>query len=308
MITVKSFSVGDGDMFYIDHGADCFTVIDCFVDGVKCEVDDDRRKAIIREISTLSGRKSISRFISTHPDEDHIGGLSQVIKAINTTNFYCVRNAAIKKDEESESFAFYRGIRDGAHAFYVSAGCKRKWLNISDADEDEDHGCSGINFLWPDPSNAEFKKAQEAVANGEGFNNISPIFTYSIAGNATFMWMGDIEQDFLEKIECYIKWPHVDVLFAPHHGRESGKVPSDVLKTLNPRLVVIGEAPSENLDYYEGYSTLTQLSAKDITFRCEDKKVRVYSSNQNYAPSDNVLHNDGLPNLGADYYIGSLYL
>ena len=29
MSIIKSFSVGDGDMFYIHHGSDSFTIIDC---------------------------------------------------------------------------------------------------------------------------------------------------------------------------------------------------------------------------------------------------------------------------------------
>jgi len=28
MSTIKSFAVGNGDMFYIDHGSDNFTMID----------------------------------------------------------------------------------------------------------------------------------------------------------------------------------------------------------------------------------------------------------------------------------------
>ena len=32
MSIVKSFSVGNGDMFYIKHNTDNFTTIDCFYD------------------------------------------------------------------------------------------------------------------------------------------------------------------------------------------------------------------------------------------------------------------------------------
>ena len=33
MSIVKSLSVGNGDMFYIQHNSDNFTVIDCFLSG-----------------------------------------------------------------------------------------------------------------------------------------------------------------------------------------------------------------------------------------------------------------------------------
>ena len=32
MSTIKSFSVGYGDMFFINHGSDNFTIIDCYLD------------------------------------------------------------------------------------------------------------------------------------------------------------------------------------------------------------------------------------------------------------------------------------
>ncbi len=65
MTKVKSFSVGNGDMFYIKHGTSNFTIIDCFL-------SDDNKKTIVDELKNQSSGKDITRFISTHPDEDHI--------------------------------------------------------------------------------------------------------------------------------------------------------------------------------------------------------------------------------------------
>ena len=65
MTKVKSFSVGNGDMFYIKHGSSNFTIIDCFL-------SDDNKKTIVDELKNQSSGKDITRFISTHPDEDHI--------------------------------------------------------------------------------------------------------------------------------------------------------------------------------------------------------------------------------------------
>lgn len=36
MSVIKSFSVGNGDLFYINHGSDNFTIIDC------CYRDDNQ--------------------------------------------------------------------------------------------------------------------------------------------------------------------------------------------------------------------------------------------------------------------------
>jgi len=72
----------------------------------------------------------------------------------------------------------------------------------------------------------------------------------------------------------------VDLLFAPHHGRDSGRVPDTLLDKMSPKIIIIGEAPSEHLNYYEGYNTITQNSAGDILFECEAGKVHVFTSNE----------------------------
>lgn len=170
-------------------------------------------------------------------------------------------------------------IHDSEKAYYVSKGCRRKWMNVSD----EERGCAGINFLWPITSDEDFQDALEKVKDGKEYNNISPIFTYSVENNVRMMWMGDLEHDFLEKIKDKIEWPEIDILFAPHHGRDSGKVSSDVLKKLNPHIVIIGEAPSKYLNYYSGYNTITQNSAGNIVFECIEDYVHVYIEKSSYS-------------------------
>ena len=157
--------------------------------------------------------------------------------------------------------------------------------------------------MWPITSNSDYIDALEKAADGTVFNNISPVFTYKLNKGVKVMWMGDMEHDFLEKVKDEIEWPQVDILFAPHHGRESGKVSSDVLKKLDPQIIVVGEAPSKHLDYYSGYNTITQNSAKNITFKCDSGKVHVYVSSENY--SVDYLNDEKKTNSSLGNYIGS---
>ena len=293
MSIIKSFSVGDGDMFYIDHNSDNFSIIDCYM-------DDYNKKEITSELKSKSDNKGITRFISTHPDEDHLQGLKYLDGQMGIVNFYCVKNEATK-DDENDDFKHYCALRDGEHAYYVSKGCSRKWMNIGD----EERGCAGINFKWPIITNSEFKEALSAVTEGTGFNNISPIFTYSVENGIVVMWMGDMEHDFLEKIKDQVDWTKVDVLFAPHHGRESGKVPDDILKKIDPHVIVIGEAPSKYLNYYSGYNTITQNSAGDIVFDCSGDKVHVYVSKADYGYDTSFLSDEGAKNSVLGNYLGS---
>ena len=46
MSTVKSYSVGNGDMFYINHNSDNFTIIDCCLpDDIRADLVEDIKQA-----------------------------------------------------------------------------------------------------------------------------------------------------------------------------------------------------------------------------------------------------------------------
>ena len=298
MSVIKSFSVGEGDMFYIQHNSDNFTVIDCYM-------HEDNKDRIMKEIEEKSKKKHIHRFISTHPDEDHILGIKSFRDKLGIANFYCVENE-VTKSEDTEDFEEYCDLRDGDKHYYIYEGCSRKWMNMSGMDDNgEERGSSGINILWPKTNNSYYKEALEKAKNGESPNNISPIIKYSLKDGANVLWFGDLEKDFMESIKDDLNIEKADIIFAPHHGRSSGKIPKVILDKIDPKLIVIGEAPSENLNYYSGYNTLTQNSAGDITFDCTGNNIHIYVSNENYHV--NFLK-DKYKSNEYDYYIGTLEL
>ena len=95
MSLVKSLSVGNGDMFYIKHGSNNFSIIDCCM-------DDNNEIRIVDELKRESKDKGFIRFISTHPDDDHIRGLDYLDNQMSILNFYCVKNEATKEDESTD--------------------------------------------------------------------------------------------------------------------------------------------------------------------------------------------------------------
>lgn len=294
MSLIKSYSVGNGDMFYIEHGSDNFTIIDCCM-------DDSNSDAIIREIKSRSCSKGIVRFISTHPDQDHLRGIKKLFEQVDIPNFYCIKNAT-KKEDETTDFIEYKKLRDGSKAFYIYKGCSRKWMNESDSER----GSSGMNILWPDIENKHFLDALENVKSGNSPNNISPILRYSLENGPSIVWMGDLEAEFMEKIEANISLPKTNILFAPHHGRISGKVPKKFLDEMEPDIIILGGALSKFLDYYSGYNTITQNSAHDITFDCLAGEVNIYSTNPKYSVS--FLSNFKKVDKYGGYYIGTFTL
>ena len=112
-----------------------------------------------------------------------------------------------------------------------------------------------------------------------------------------------METEFLEEIEDDVKWKKQNLLFVPHHGRKSGRVPTSILEKIDPDIIIIGEGPSVHMHYYDGYNTITQNRAKDIWFECDDDWVDVYVSSDTY--SVNFLVDRDLYWSGRNY-IGSL--
>lgn len=276
MSKVKSFSVGDGDMFYIQHGSSNFSIIDCCL-------SDENKKTIVEELIDQSSGKDITRFISTHPDDDHVQQLDYLDDKMPILNFYCVKNEATKKII-TPGFKRYCALRDNTQkAFYIFKDCSRRWMNQSGPDNNgKEIGSSGINILWPDTNNQAFKDALKTAKEGGSPNNISPVISYSISNGAVYQWMGDLETVFMENIKNNINLSKVNILFAPHHGRDSGKIPQSILDKLKPDIIIIGEAPSQHLNYYQGYNTITQNSAGDITFINDGNEIHIYVSNKDY--------------------------
>ena len=281
MITIKSFSVGNGDMFYISQG-NSLTTVDCCLDG------GEKQRQIISEIKALSIAKNNTHFISTHPDEDHIHGLADFEKFVGIRNFYCTKNEATET-KQTDSFKKYCELRDSNKAHYVYKG-----YSITNAN---------ISFLWPNTVNRNYREELMRASKGESPNNLSPIFALRVPHVISAMWMGDIEHDFLDEIKGNINWHHIDILFAPHHGRKSGMIPADVLRQISPKIIVIGEANSEYLYYYPNYNTITQNSADDIIFKCQSGRVHVYVGNYNYDVK--YLENDREYDSQCGHYLGS---
>jgi beta-lactamase superfamily II metal-dependent hydrolase len=294
MSIVKSLSVGHGDMYYIRHDGDNFTIIDCCIPQF-------REASILYELKLQSSDKNIVRFISTHPDDDHIRGLTGLHGRLKLVNFYCVKNDATKEDQ-TDDFDQYCELRDDTEkVFHIYKDCSRRWMN----EGNEVRGGAGIQIRWPDTGNEDYQEALRQTADGGCPNNISAIVQYFRKDSATILWMGDLETCFMENLKT-IPVAAADILFAPHHGRDSGRVPASWLAKIQPKIIIIGEAPAEHLHYYPGYHTITQNSAGDITLDCTDGAVHIYVSDWDY--SVDFLTDWGMENDHGGKYIGSLIL
>lgn len=295
MSKVKSFSVGDGDMFYINHNSDNLTTIDCCL-------TDDAKDDIIDEIESESSGKGIKRFISTHPDDDHICGLVDYDKKFDILNFYRVDNETTKKGTGTDDFKRYKKLRDDSKkSFALEKGCNRKWMNKSD----NERKTSGLFCLWPKTENELYQEALKVAANGGSPNNISPAIRYETKV-FSFLWMGDMETDMQKEFDSKVTNEHTTIVFAPHHGRKSGHIPSSLMDKLTPKLVIVGEAPSNELDYYSGQNTMTQNTAGDILFETNGNYLDIFVSESGYNKTDGMVQNANHSTHSGMKYLGSV--
>jgi beta-lactamase superfamily II metal-dependent hydrolase len=288
MTIVKSFATGLGDTYYIRHNSDNFTIIDCRIPGDR----DD----ILDEIEEESVDKCVTRFISTHPDDDHIKGLMRLDDRIGIRNFYVVDNTATKPDYTVD-FERYCELRDSDKAFHLKSDCSRRWMN----EAGNGRGSSGLSVLWPDLDNADFQNVLRSAEDGGSPNNISTVIKYSLENGVTMLWFGDLETDFMTTIEDEVELPKADIVFAAHHGR--ARMPAKWIAQLDPALIVLGEAPPEYLEYYSGRDHIRQNATGDITFECVRGVTHVYVEDATYEAE--FLSDDGRD----DYYgryLGSL--
>lgn len=113
-----------------------------------------------------------------------------------------------------------------------------------------------------------------------------------------------METEMQEEFDSKVTNEHTTIVFAPHHGRKSGHIPSSLMDKLTPKLVIVGEAPSDELDYYSGYDTITQNSAGDILFEANGDYLDIFVSKSDYnkdgmEQNDNHGSHDGMTYLGS---------
>lgn len=259
-------------MTYIKHDSSNFSVIDC-------NLLEDKRDIILEEIEEESRNKTITRFISTHPDEDHIHGIEYLFNG-KIQNFHLVDNK-VNKLEDTESFNKYKELRDKnlTNKFSISKDCERRYISAGDGIIES----SGIKMLWPDLKNYFFQKELKMSNDDPSHspNNLSPILTYS-NGSFKAMFMGDLTTEYMEVIEPYVNWEKINVLLAPHHGRKSGHIPAKIMKQINPDIIIIGIEPSKDADYYNNYNTLRQSECGDIMIDFSNEKLDIFVKNFKY--------------------------
>jgi hypothetical protein len=75
---------------------------------------------------------------------------------------------------------------------------------------------------------------------------------------------------------------------------------------LTPKLIIVGEAPSSELDYYNGHCTITQNKAGDILFETNGEYLDIYVSKPSYSKTEGMVRNSNHRYHTGMKYLGSI--
>ena len=162
------------------------------------------------------GITQIDYLIGTHADEDHIGGIDDIINSMDIGTFLI--------PTIGENGTDYKNAVETA---------KDKNIQIK-------HPTRGDIFYF---ENAQFEVMSAMEEEGTSDNNSSLVieFTYN---NTTYLFMGDAETE----VENSMSWNKVNVLKVGHHGSNSSSS-TKFLEQVNPEysIIEVGKNNSYNL-------------------------------------------------------------
>lgn len=251
----KTFSKDKNKLFihYIDVGQGDSILIQ--VNNKNLLIDagpNEATKEVVAYLKKMQVKK-LDYIVTTHPHEDHIGGMSKVIKSFDIGCFY-----APKKTMNTTTFS------------NMASALKRKNLKINVAK-------SGILLDMGNDIICEFLSPNNNSYND--INNYSATIKITY-GNNKFLFMGDaeklVEKEILNKgydVSC-------DVVKVGHHGSTSSSS-KEFLNKANPKYVVIS-CGKGNKYGHPHKETLSELKKRNIQLRRTDLNgTVVFSSDGN---------------------------
>jgi competence protein ComEC len=314
MATIHFLNVLEGDCNIIQHDSNRVTVID--VSNASNEVETPQEKAVkeskarkemLRRTQVPIGKidykqketpdnpieylnkfgvPSIFRFILTHPDMDHMDGLRDIFQSFSVPNFWDTANNKAAPDfggggYNKEDWDFYEELRKKAvpnvtrHTFLSGQS-----VNFFDLDQ--------LTIIAP-------TQGLVSAANDTGdYNDCSYVLLFTPPKSNNRKWKILFAGDSHDNTWNYIlgdlglrqELSNIDILFAPHHGRDSDRDYA-FLNLLKPRVTLFGNASSKHLAYdkYTGSIRITNNQAGYVVMNVSDDNIQFYVKNRAFADS-----------------------
>lgn len=186
------------------------------------------------------GIKTIDIAIATHPHEDHIGGMDEVLENFDVKSFYAPKVAHTTKTYENMLKAVKN---EGIKLKQIKEGTK---LDLG----------KGVDIEVYTPVKSSY----------DDLNNYSPIMKISY-GKTAFMFTGDAEKEAEQEALKEHKNLKANVLKLGHHGSNSS-TSEPFLKAVDPSIAIVSCAKNNKYGHPHK-ETMTKL---------KNSKVKVYET------------------------------
>ena len=200
-VTIKFIDVGQGEAILIALPEKTM-LIDAGPTGSAPKIEQ-----VLREL----GRDKIDYLVATHPDEDHIGGMADVISSTQIGTIYA--------PNKTNNTATYR-------KFLTAIQNNNLQITLAEAGTIIDQtDAYKLEILWPTKD-----------ANFPDTNDYSIIIKLTV-GNKTFLFTGDAPTNAILNSNP----GHIDVLKLSHHGSRTGTT-EQLVRKLSPSYAVVSYA------------------------------------------------------------------
>ena len=235
-LSVYFLNVGQGDATYI-HTANGDDIL---IDGGK----NDAGAVVVDYLKQL-GVKDIEVLVSTHPDEDHVGGLDTVLDSFPVKSVY-----APKVSHTTQTYKDFL------------TAVKKQGLTIKEAKAGVELPLKGVTAKFVGPTKAY----------GNDLNDWSAVLHVTFGKN-TFLFTGDAEAKAEKDMIAAKATLKSDVLKVGHHGSDTS-TSAAFLKAVSPKYAVISVGKGNSYGHPKR-TTLDKLTAAKITTYRTDTKGTV---------------------------------
>lgn len=264
-LEVHHINVGQGESIYIElpDGSDVL------IDAGKSNYGS----TVVNYLKEQEKNIDIEYLIATHPDADHIGGMSEVFKQLNVKNFIYPTDAP----HDTKTWQNVLSLAD-------SEGC-----TIKDSTPGTTFNIGGATMKFIQPS-VDYRD-----------NNDDSVVTYLEYKDVNFMFTGDIEAEAEKDMVAQNLVIDVDFMSVPHHGSKGSSTEAFLAKA-KPEYAIVsvgadnsyGHPSADALNRYNAIGSKVYRTDQlgDIVIKTDGNTATINGNNVDTSgmPSDITGH------------------